>query len=371
MAPLDLTGWSGRRDAPDALNEALTQVFLAMLREGLAPQFMQRAEFASPAPEAFHPARHDIDLAWRDVFAGFRPPITLRPTAEAGLQVTISFVPGAAPSPRAMALAADYSPRRQTDMAALLRKWRDDGAAFRQGRAGLDLAYGPGRFETLDLYRPEGVARPPVWVFVHGGYWQATDKAQHAQFAEGIARAGCAVAMPNYALAPEAPLEVIQTQIAASLRFLAGHADGLGLDAGQLHIAGHSAGAHLAARALCDPDAPPLRSALLLSGLYDLEPLGDIPVGALLGLNDRRRARALSPIRQPRPAAAVALAYGELESAAFIDQSERMAEAWRAPAPLCVPQSHHFSMLEPLRGGGALLDLALALIRGAPASGAG
>lgn len=362
MTSIDLTGWSGHREAPVALTEALTQIFVAMMREGLAPQSMQQAVLASSTPEAFHPARHAIDLGWRDVFAGFRPPITLRPAAEAGLQVTISFARTAAPAPEVMALAAEYSPRRQTDMAVLLRKWHADGAAFRQGRPGLDLAYGPGRFETLDLYRPEGLARPPVWVFIHGGYWQATDKAQHAQFAEGILRAGHAVAMPNYALAPDAPLETIERQIAASLRFLVDHADGLGIDASRLHIAGHSAGAHLAARAICDPAAPPLRSALLLSGLYDLEPLGGIPVGALLGLGDRTRARALSPIHQPRPAAGIALAYGELESAAFISQSERMAQAWGAPHPLCVPQSHHFNMLEPLRGGGPLLDLALALI---------
>lgn len=364
MTRIELTGTSGHREAPLALTEALTEIFLAMAREGLAPQTMRQAVFASVTPEAFHPARHAIDLAWREVFAGFRPPITLRPAAGAGLHVTISFAPGPAPSAAMATLAADYSPRRQTDMAALLRQWTADGTAFRQGWPGLDLAYGSGRFETLDLYRPAGIARPPVWVFIHGGYWQATDKAQHAQFAEGMVRAGCAVAMPNYALAPDAPLETIQRQIAASLRFLADNAKELGIDGDRLHLAGHSAGAHLAAQAACDADAPRPRSVLLLSGLFDLEPLGDIPIGPLLGLDDRARARALSPIHRPRPDAAIALAFGARESAAFASQSERMAQAWRAPAPMQVPQCHHFNMLEPLRGGGPLLDLALELIGG-------
>ena len=115
--------------------------------------------------------------------------------------------------------------------------------------------------------------------------------------------------------------------------------------------------------ALCAPDAPPIASALLLSGLYHLNPLGHLPLGRLLGLDDAARATRLSPIAQPRPTATrIAFAVGEGESDAFKAQSAALAATWQAPAPLICP-GHHFSMLEGLNGG-ALFDLALQTAEG-------
>ncbi|ALA20530.1 hypothetical protein AL346_20715 (plasmid) [Chelatococcus sp. CO-6] len=257
-------------------------------------------------------------------------------------------------------LARQYSPRLQTDMEALFRQWSRDGEAFRAHHRGLDLAYGPGVYERLDLYRPQGARRAPLWVFLHGGYWQASDKAQHAQFARGMLDAGYAVAMPNYGLAPDTPLRVIVAQVGAALRFLAREADSLGIDAARIHLAGHSAGGHLAAMAALDPRDPPVRSALLLSGLFDLTPLGLLPLGRLLGLDDAALAARLSPLGHPPPRGLrIGVAVGEKESDEFKRQSRVIAEAWGAPAPLIAADRHHFSLLEDLNGG-ALLDLALA-----------
>ena len=152
--------------------------------------------------------------------------------------------------------------------------------------------------------------------------------------------------------------EASMSQTVAVLNFLVREADALGLDPAQLHLSGHSAGGHLAAMALCDPAAPPVASALLLSGLYDLEPLGHLPIGRLLGLDDGERAVRLSPLARARPIdTRLAFAVGEGESEAFKRQSARLATTWQAPEPLICP-GHHFSMLEGLNGG-ALLDLAL------------
>ena len=105
--------------------------------------------------------------------------------------------------------------------------------------------------------------------------------------------------------------------------------------------------------------APTLRSVLLLSGLFDLEPLTLLPMGALLKLTPASVAE-LSPLRMPAPAGVkVALAVGAGESDEFKRQSQAMAAAWRAPDPLIVP-GHHFAMLEGLNGG-ALLQLATSL----------
>ena len=101
-------------------------------------------------------------------------------------------------------LAREYSPRGQVaDMSALFARWTADGAVFRHGRRDLDIAYGPSAFETLDVYRPNRDGLVPLWIFIHGGYWQASDKDQHAQYAAGMLDAGFAVANVNYGLCPD------------------------------------------------------------------------------------------------------------------------------------------------------------------------
>lgn len=360
----EIVAHSTEADPVEALRDTLSDILNGLVATGCGPHHLRGMIWETDRPEAFHLSRHTVELAYREVFAGFRPPITLRPATALGLTIRARH---AAPQPlpdtqvegyTLRELGRQYSPRLQADMKALFRQWSRDGEAFRARHGGVDLAYGPGRFETLDLYRPAGASRAPVFVFIHGGYWQASDKVQHAQFAQGLLDAGFAVAMPNYGLAPDTPLEECLAQNIVALNFLVREADALGLDASRLHVSGHSAGGHLAAMVLCTQDAPPIASALLLSGLYDLKPLGHLPLGRLLGLDDAGRAERLSPLAHPRPSTpCIALAVGEGESDAFKAQSARLASAWRTPEPLICP-GHHFSMLEGLNGS-ALLDLAL------------
>ena len=179
------------------------------------------------------------------------------------------------------------------------------------GRNGLDLAYGPHREQRLDLYRPAGAARPPLWVFIHGGYWQASSKDQHAQFCTGMLEAGFAVANIDYGLSPETPLAGIVTHVRDALRFLVRESAALDIDAARMHVAGHSAGGHLSAMMACDPDAPPLRSAHILSGVLDLDSLRHLPMGRVIGVTTADEAARLSPVnRQPRPGTRIAVADG-------------------------------------------------------------
>ena len=83
-------------------------------------------------------------------------------------------------------------------------------------------------------------------MFIHGGYWQASDKDQHAQFTAGMVQSGYAVANLNYGLCPDVTLDDITRQIRNALLFLAAQADSFGFDPARIHLAGHSAGAHLA-----------------------------------------------------------------------------------------------------------------------------
>ncbi|MGP1693145.1 MAG: alpha/beta hydrolase, partial [Giesbergeria sp.] len=65
------------------------------------------------------------------------------------------------------------------DNGEYLQRWADDSAAVRRSQGSvLDLAYGNGASETLDIFPAVGMqsdAGAPVLVFVHGGYWIALD----------------------------------------------------------------------------------------------------------------------------------------------------------------------------------------------------
>lgn len=365
----EIVAQSAESDPVEALRDALGDILAGLITAGCGPHHLREMIWETDRPEAFHLSRHSVELAYRETFAGFRPSIRLQPRSEPGLTIRARHA-AAQPLPDTLVdgyslreLGRQYSPRLQADMKALFRQWSRDGEAFRARHGAADLAYGPDRFERLDLYRPAGATRAPIFVFIHGGYWQASDKVQHAQFAQGLLDAGYAVAMPNYGLAPDTPLETSLAQSVAALNFLVRESDALGLDPARLHVSGHSAGGHLAAMVLCAENAPPVASALLLSGLYDLAPLGHLPLGRLLGLDDATRAKRLSPIAQPRPQSTrIAFAVGKGESDAFKAQSVALAATWQAPAPLICP-GHHFSMLEGLNGG-ALLDLALRTAEG-------
>jgi len=367
---IEVAGASDAADPINAVRDALTEAAKALGAAGCGPQHMIAMRWEAAEPLLFHPSRHEIELAQREVFAGFRPPVTLeRVKHVTGLRAVLQAkkpaqAPGTEPIYRGFApmqLAREYSPRFQTDVNAMFKAWSREGEGFRARFRGLDLTYGPGRYEAFDIFLPEGVEKPPVWVFVHGGYWQASDKNQHAHLAKGMLEAGFAVVMANYGLAPENSLANIVAQITSLLRYLTEQADSLGIDASRLHIAGHSAGGHIAGMIAARNSAPALRSALLLSGVLDLEPLTYLPMGGVLKLTPALVAE-LSPLRLPAPKGIkIGVAVGSEESDEFKRQSREIAAQWGAGEALVVP-GHHFSMLEGLNGG-ALLDLALALTK--------
>lgn len=364
-----LTSESLLADPVDALRAALFAVGKEMGAGGFAPPHLVSMRWQSPDPDALDPSLMAVDLAYREVFVGFRPPITRQAAPIEGVRVEINCARPVEPlSEDISALERAYSARRGVDMEAVLGQWRAEGREARDsldalGRARLDIAYGGGPFEKLDLFLPEGIGPHPCWIFLHGGYWMATDKAQYAQFAGGLLRAGIAVALPNYALAPQVRLEEQVSQGARALDFLSGHAVALQLDAARFHLAGHSAGAHLAAMISAAPTRPSLKSLLLLSGLYDLAPLGLTPLGKLLGLDDKARAARLDPLARNRPAGlAIAHALGGLEAEGFSVQAGKIEQAWNVERGFIIPDANHFSLLDGLKSG-PLLELALKLAR--------
>lgn len=220
---------------------------------------------------------------------------------------------------------------------AILRHWAD-ASAEALARPGwvLDLAYGDDASERLDIL-PASVPSAPILVYIHGGYWRALDKRDQAFVAPPFADAGAMVVQLNYALCPAVSIAHIALQLVQALAWVWRHAAAHGGDRDRIVVAGHSAGGHLAAMLLaCDwqavaPDLPVdlVKSALAISGLYELEPLRHAPfLAADIGLS-AAAARRLSPALWPAPAhGRLATVVGGDESEEFLRQSALISSAW-------------------------------------------
>ncbi|MCA0450574.1 MAG: alpha/beta hydrolase, partial [Proteobacteria bacterium] len=101
----------------------------------------------------------------------------------------------------------------------------------------------------------------PLFVFIHGGYWQRNEKAMFTAVAEGPLAHGFDVALIGYTLAPEASLTMIVEECRTAIRALCTIAPNLGVPAQRIIVGGWSAGGHLAARML---EMPEVAAALIV-----------------------------------------------------------------------------------------------------------
>lgn len=98
------------------------------------------------------------------------------------------------------------------------------------------------------IYRPDGDGPKPVVLFFHGGGWVVGDLDSY----DGTARehavgTGAVVVSVDYRLAPEHPYPAAVDDVWAVTRWVAEHADELGVDGTRIAVAGDSAGGNLAA----------------------------------------------------------------------------------------------------------------------------
>jgi arylformamidase len=278
-------------------------------------------------------------------------------------------------------LTAQYDNRaRVPDFARHLQRWADASALARTAAgARLDVAYGGGEKETLDVFPAAvapGVAKPaPVLVFIHGGYWRALDKSDFSFVAPAFNAAGAAVVLPNHALCPAVDIEHICLQLARAVAWTWRNAASFGGDPSRIALAGHSAGGHLVTMLLScrwkeladDLPAQPLAGALSVSGLYDLEPIRHTPMLQRdLNLTPASVAR-LSPAFFPRPKGTKLYAtVGLDESDEYLRQNKLIRDQWGPTAvPVCetVPGTNHFSVISTLADPSSrLFELGLRLL---------
>ena len=275
----------------------------------------------------------------------------------------------------AAGLEAQYNARASIpDHPLIFARWAAKSAEVRKRAfVRLDVAYGEGPMEKMDLFHPQRLAAPVV-MFIHGGYWRSLDKNDFSDKVSVLADAGAAVAAVNYSLCPGATIGAIVDEMRRAVIWLWRNAQTFGGDPYRIQIVGHSAGGHLVAMLLAThwqdlgSDLPrcPIQSALGISGLFDLEPLVHTSMNAELRLTIET-AKAQSPYYlRPVCRAPLALTWGGNESDEFKRQSRDFAERWRDQGAevrlLEIPGRNHLTVVEDLgRADSDLVRLAVEL----------
>jgi arylformamidase len=244
------------------------------------------------------------------------------------------------------------------EYADIFARWAERSARTRSSMiCYLDRKYGPGEGETLDIF-PARKGDGTCLMFIHGGYWRSLDKGDFSYLAPALVDAGISLVSVNYDLCPRVSIEQIVQQMLRASSWLWNHAEDYGMDQDRLYVAGHSAGAHLAAMMLAalwpvyDKGLPRdlFKGGVAVSGIYDLRPLVHVDsVKSDLRL-DEAAALKVSPAFLPLASRTpVVSAVGGLESSEFKRQNRLLAERWRsAVTDVPMPGCNHFTVVDAL-----------------------
>lgn len=162
-----------------------------------------------------------------------------------------------------------------------------------------DLMYGGHPRQRLDLYRPAGGPDGlPVVVWFYGGAWQTGRRQDYRFVAARLARRGMLVAVPDYRLYPEAGYPAFLHDAAAAVAQVRRLAAARGGDAGRIILAGHSAGAYIAAMLALDRRwlgaREDIAGAVGLAGPYDFLPIQGADIRAVFaGAADLRETQPI------------------------------------------------------------------------------
>jgi acetyl esterase/lipase len=147
------------------------------------------------------------------------------------------------------------------------------------------VAFGNDPRQKLNIWQPaimkkEEAAARPVLVFFYGGSWKMGDRDFYDFFGRAMAAQGFIVVIPDYRLTPQVRFPAFVEDGAAAIAWTRANIAKYGGDPGRISVAGHSAGAHIAAMLTLDkqwlakagvPDGT-IRAFAGLAGPYDFLP---------------------------------------------------------------------------------------------------
>ena len=246
------------------------------------------------------------------------------------------------------------------DFDGLISRWSDRSEKFRQNvDSSLNCQYGDGEKDKLDFFRC-GEANAPLFIFVHGGYWQRGDKSVYSFVAESFINSGIDVALIGYQLCPGASMTNIVEKIQEAIIWIWRNAENYSISKNRINVSGHSAGGHITGMILATDwhqisnDLPKdiVKTGIPISGLYQLEPIRETTIADALGL-DNEESLALSPhFFEPKTNAPILVTLGGGETPEFHWQTDNFVKKWKQhKAPInyhAEPDVDHFGVVESL-----------------------
>lgn len=149
----------------------------------------------------------------------------------------------------------------------------------------------------LDVYTTVDAKNWPVMVWIHGGGWKRGDKAGVQAKPVAFIDHEFVFVSINYRFIPDVTVQEMASDIAKAIRWVHDHASEIGGDSKKMYVAGHSAGAHLAALVAVD------ESYLKAEGMSLTDLKGCVPVdtavydiAAQLKEISANRARTYRPV---------------------------------------------------------------------------
>jgi acetyl esterase/lipase len=208
-----------------------------------------------------------------------------------------------------------------------------NSVAINPGKIERDIAYGTLPRQKLDVYSPKDItAQTPTLVFYHGGSWQFGSKDDYRFLGTAFAARGIQTVVVNYRLHPEVIFPSFVEDSAKALAFTKNT-----IAAGRpIFVAGHSAGAHIAAMLALDPRflaaegtsvCEATKGLIGVAGPYDFTPID--PEFKLIFPAE------ILPITKPlnfatTQAPPTLLLHGEADTTVIPSRSTDMANAMRA-----------------------------------------
>jgi acetyl esterase/lipase len=181
------------------------------------------------------------------------------------------------------------------------------------------IPYGDLPRQTLDIYVPKNHAIPsgeqatslrdktestsqatnqglPVVVFFYGGSWETGNRGSYKFIGEAMTSQGFIAVIPDYRVYPEVLFPGFMEDPAKAVKWVKLHAAEFGGDPERVFLAGHSAGAHLAAMLVLNPEFLAKQNSkpgdfagmIGLAGPYDFLPLKSNRLKTIFGPESQR-----------------------------------------------------------------------------------
>jgi len=231
----------------------------------------------------------------------------------------------------------------------------------------LDIAYGDHNLKKIDIFPSK--KNSPVHVFFHGGYWRTQDKSNFAFIAETLNKYGVTAVIANYLLCPMHTLSQVVQSAREVILWTYNSINEYSANNNNISISGNSAGAHLCSMLLATNwetyELPNncIKSATLISGIYDPEPTRWISVNKEIGINVDEATLNNSLSIPPIVNCPVWIGAGGKEPWPWIDQTLEYSQHLRKnnydPELHILPIHNHFSIMDEIYKEDGILSKAI------------